>query len=144
MIRLALKSDVDELITIGCALVKDKLGLRADRSKILNVIQTSMSSKSHRLLIADVDGKCEGALLLVSEPFQYAEKMYGQIICFFASTLELADELLKDMMLWVDTRRAIQLVNYSMPVKSSLDQVLLDNKFESTGSMLIWRRYGIL
>ena len=141
MIREATEADFATLVSKGCELVANELQLKPDRKGISTVVRTAMSSKAHKIFVTDA---CDGVLIIVSDSFPYAEKMFGQIICFFGATDEIRTELLKTAMAWVDTRKGIQIVSYSMPIKTSVDNVLLDNNFESSGSMLVWRRYGIL
>lgn len=134
-------SDLDVLTALGSRLVVEKLGLRQDREKIARLIQTAVSSKAHKLLIADESGQMVGAMLTVSDTFMYAEKMYAHIVCIYGESVEITQQLLDTTMEWVDGRKGIQLVSYSVPIKTSVDELLLKNNFKDTGSMIVWRRY---
>jgi len=143
IIREAVTADVEALISLGCKLVDDLLDLRSDRQKIRRMITTSISSSAHLLLIAEEDKELVGAIIVGTETFSFAEKMYGTIAGFHYKSPDVGGLLIKVVMQWIHSRKAVQLVTYTMPVKTDVDRLLLEHDFESTGSMLIWRRYGI-
>ena len=143
-IREARHSDIPKLMAIGGWLVDDVMGLRQDRNKIRKLLMTAVTSNMHKLLVAEIDTMIVGAMLTLSEQFLFAEKMYAQIIGIYTCKQGVAEEMLKTTMAWVEQRKAIQAVTYSMIVATNTDKLLLKNDFKSTGSMLVWRRYGTL
>ncbi|MCP4089910.1 MAG: hypothetical protein GY746_08960 [Gammaproteobacteria bacterium] len=146
MVRIyeASRIDIAELTNLGCKLVDKVLKLRSDRTKINYIITAAISSKAHKLLVARNDrGKLVGAILVATDQFNFAEKMYGYITGIYYISKRVGKALIQKAMDWIMTRKAVQLVNYSMPVKTSVDKLLLKHDFVATGSMLIWRRYGI-
>lgn len=141
-IRPATFHDLNMLEVVAVKLIKDLMHLRPDKSKLRHLMTAAISSKSHYLVVAeDERGFIVGAMLTVSDQFMFAEKMYAQIICIHATVPTVGSQLLEDTMKWVEKRKGIQLVSYSMPVKTDVDKLLLKNNFEDTGSMLVWRRY---
>lgn len=142
--REAIAADVDDLVGIGCGLVRGTMGLMHDREKIKKVIEVAISSKAQKLLVATEGGKIIGAMLTISNQFMFAEKMHAYIVGVHSTRSGAADAMIQLTMDWIKTRKAIQICCYSMTVKTKLDEILLNYNFEPTGSMLVWRRYGIL
>ena len=74
----AQRSHIQLLTNLGCKIVENKLHLKADRDKIKYILTSSISSKAHKLLIAeDEDGIISGAMLTATDQFSFAEKMYA-------------------------------------------------------------------
>ena len=141
-IREAVAKDGPKLINLGCKLIDNVMELRSDRKKVNYIVTAAMCSKAHKLLVAEEDGKVVGAMLTATDQFVFAEKMYGYITAIHYLNDIIGRELISYTMDWIESRKAVQLVNYSMPVKTSVDRLLLEQGFEASGSMLVWRRYG--
>lgn len=144
MIREAKRSDTLELINLFSKLISEFMRVRADRDKIKTLITTAISSKQHKLLVSVQDGLITGMMLTISDGFDIAEKMYAQIRCLYSEVKGDSYKMLRLTMDWLEIRHAVQMVCYTSPIKTGVDQLLLKNKFKATGSMLVWRRYGDL
>ena len=142
-VREGTSKDIPQLHLLGAELVSGVLGLRPDRERLYRLLMTSTTSKAHKLLVAVADGEIVGGMLTVSDSYLYAEKMYAHIVGLYSTMPGAGSTLVKETMAWVETRKAIQMVSYTSPVKTDVDELLLKNNFKDTGSMLLWRRYGL-
>jgi len=143
MIRDAKLGDIRALVEVGGKLVKSKLSLTPDKAKILSIVTTSISSRAQKLLVeVNTEGEIEGAILISTSPFDFAEKLYAYIVAVHFKTLDIAERLIVEAMDWVEPRKGVQLVNYAMPIESGVDCILKRHGFAREGAMLIWRRYG--
>jgi hypothetical protein len=141
-IREAKLSDMENLTDLLCSLTDEFLRARSDRVKIKKFLNTVVGSKQHKVLVAATGKDLTGVMVTITDSYDIAEKMYGQIRFLYADEAADLQEMVAETMKWVKTRRAVQVVCYSSLVKTNADDVLLDNDFEETGSMLVWRRYG--
>lgn len=141
MIREATLDDVPKMTLLLGGLICD-INLRANPEAIADMLVKSISAK-RSLVIASInhDGELAGLMVTTSGPITWAEKQFANIECLHTTVVGDGILMLNRTMLWAKKRRAIQLVTYTSPVSSRVDKLLLANGFESTGSMIVWRRY---
>ena len=140
--RDATLADAKHLYDIGAALISDQMKLRPSREKLQKYIATSISATNVKFIVATEGDTIVGAMLTLSDKYDFAEKQYAQIIGVYSKGPRLAEKMLCQTLEWAAKRRAIQMICYSATSSSSFDDLLYNYKFKSTGSMLVRRRYG--
>lgn len=139
-VRDATLEDVDAItLMIQNAMVLD-FKLIPDRVKIKHIVTQAVSSKMHHLQVGYDGDKLTGCILVGTGDFDFAKKMMGQISYFNFQNLAQGTELVQNMMEWVRSRKAVQLVTFSVPYFTFGHDLLEREGFRSTGSLLHWRR----
>lgn len=141
MIREAKLNDIPSMTAIVSHLVLEA-GLRPSDDIIADILRDAISARQNRALVSTAYGEVVGLMVTQTSRLGWAEKMSGTIMCLTSPVVGDSKAMLEDTMEWVRARRAIQLVAYTSPMKTKVDKLLLANGFESTGSMILWRRYN--
>lgn len=136
----ATNKHLDKLVTMMVATTLERYKLIPDRQKIKKIVQMTLSSKMHQIYLTVEDGEITGYIVVGSVNSDIAKKMIGNILFYdFTNEVE-AKALLERAMDWIQGRRAIQLVYFSVPFLTQAADILLENGFKQSGSMIYWRR----
>ena len=143
MIRQATYSDIKSLAKVGAEIVTATMPFfKADIARIEQLLKAYISSASAKVLVSiDAAGQVVGGALVVNQPNLWAEKHNSQIIGLFTHVVGDGVKMLNAIVEWFNTRKNSLIICYAAPIKSRLDALLLKNKFELQGTMLVRRKY---
>ena len=143
MIRQATYSDIKSLAKVGAEIVTTTMPFfKADIARIEQLLKAYISAASAKVLVSvNVNGQVVGGALIVNQPNLWAEKHNSQIIGLFTSVAGDGVRMLNAIVEWFHTRKNSLIICYAAPIKSRLDALLLKNKFELQGTMLVRRKY---
>ena len=143
MIRTTSFQDIKDLAKIGSEIVDETMPFfRSSTLRIEDLLKAYISSPNAKM-ITSVDNSnvvCGGALV-VNQPNLWAEKHNSQIIGLYSTIKGDSAKMLNAIIEWFMNRKNSLLICYAAPIKSRLDVLLLQNKFELQGTMLVRRKY---
>jgi hypothetical protein len=143
MIRQARFADIKAMAAIGAEVVSDTMPFfKADSERIEQLLKTYISAASAMILVStDSNGEIKGGALVVNQPNLWAEKHNSQIIGLYTTVKNDGVAMLNSILQWFIKRKNSLIICYAAPIKSRLDALLLNNKFELQGTMLVRRKY---
>lgn len=112
-------------------------GLVGDQGNIKQLLRHVASSSSHKLFATN-----DGIIVIGESDNFIAAKRSTQILACHADDAVTYDQLIGAAMLWFQKRKASHIIWYTSPAPSAADAALKRAGFESSGSMLLWRKYG--
>ena len=126
MIRVANYQDTPAIVELGAeALSRNPIG-ELDPKDMTDIVRNAISSSQHLMLVADVDGKVEGALCALTIEFVAHRGKVCQVAQFYVRPKAKGEgvRMLREMCRWADGRPQIKLICVSVEV--SLDKRIIE------------------